>query len=144
MLEPTVEAAAEARFSKMYAKCLAYQKTGYSKKDMDEFGSVEEELPPKLAEQLTKLRDKLLARLEGMVELRMDDYKDFIVTLAKAEPSAADMATNVPTRSWGKEDYSLSDGSRIEVRTERERYIITFNAQTSAVADAIREFSSTT
>lgn len=143
MLEPTIEAAAETRFSKMYAKCLAYEKTGYSRKDMDEFRSVEEELPPKLAEQLTKLRDKLLARLDGIVEVKMDEYKDFIVALAKAEPSAADMATN-PPRSWGKADYTLSDGSRIEVRTERERHIITFNAETSAVADAIRQFSATT
>lgn len=140
MLGPTIEAAAEARFSKTYAKCLAYEQTGYSRKDMDEFSSVEEELPPKFSEQLTRLRDKLLARLDGIIEVKTDEYKDFIVAVAKVEPSAADMATN-PPRSWGKEDYSLSDGSRIEVRTERERHIITFNAQTSAVADAIRQFS---
>ncbi len=142
MLESTIEAAAEARFGKMYAKCLSYESAGYEKSNLDEFSSVEEELPPKLAEQLTKLRDKLLARLSSVIEIRMDEYKNFVLALAKAEPSAADMATNAP-RSWGKADYNLADGSKIEVRTERERYIVTFNAQTSAVADAIRQFSST-
>ena len=141
MLEPTIEAAAETRFSKMYAKCLAYEQTGYSRKDMDEFSSVDKELPPKFSEQLTRLRDKLLARLNGIIEVKMNEYNDFIVALAKADPSAADMAT---PRSWGKDDHTLSDGSKIEVRAERERYIITFNAQTSTVANAIHKFSAAT
>jgi MoxR-like ATPase len=139
MLEPSIEAAAEDRFKKAYAKCLAYEKIGYSRTALDEFASLREELPPRYAEQLSKLRDKLLTRLDGMIEVKVETYSDFVVAIAKVDSAASDMATELP--QWGRKHYTLSDGTTIEVSAERGRYIVQFNAQTSVIADTIRGFS---
>jgi len=137
MLEPTIEAAAEKRFKINYSKLLAHEKTGYSMTMVNEFAQVEQELPPRYADEVKKLRDRLAARLQGLAEVKSESYGDFVVAIAKVDTRASDMAS---PPSWGQRTYTLSDGSELEVRAEREKYIITYKAVTSTVADAIRQF----
>jgi hypothetical protein len=138
MLEPTLEAATEKRFKQLYAKSLAMEKTGYAKRELEseEFNCLDRTLPPKLASKVQEIREKLLARLQGVTEVSASQYGDFVAAISAAESSASQMANITYNQR-----YSLDDGTSFEVKHERERYIVQFEAATSAVADTIRNFT---
>jgi len=151
MLEPTLEAATEKRFRQLYAKYLAYEKAGYSKRDLAELGdfeSLNRTLPPKFASKISEIREKLLARLQGVTEVNVDRYGDFVASIAKVEPSAVGMM-NVSTEFRGSGialarsgvALTLDDGTQIDVRAEPGKYVIQYDAATSAIADAVRKFA---
>jgi hypothetical protein len=83
-----------------------------------------------------EIRERLLARLQGVTEVSASQYGDFVAAISAAEPSACQMANITYNQR-----YSLDDGTSIEVKHERERYIVQFEAATSAVADTIRNFT---
>ena len=139
MLEPTLETATEKRFKQLYAKALAMDKAGYTKRDLtesDEFNSLDRTLPPKFAAKVQEFREKLLARLQGVTEVSEAQYGDFVANISAVEPSASQMANITYNHR-----YALDDGTSIEVRHEREKYVIQFEAATSTLADTIRNFS---